>query len=88
MVRDFGAGLTADELIGMQAWHIARLDLPRGDVFNCAQKAAQVLTRNGAEAYLLNELWADGHSVWLNPQNKKPAVVTPGGQVIQEKRRG
>ncbi len=83
MVRDFGAGLTADELIGLPAWHIARLELPRGEVFGLAHQAAQVLVREDAEAFLLEELWADGHSVWRNPRSGMPAVVKPGGQVIQ-----
>ena len=84
MVRDFGAGLTADELVGMQAWHIARLNLPRGDVFRFAHEAAEILVRKGLDSYLLNELWADGHTVWTNPETEKPAVVTPGGQILQE----
>lgn len=85
MVRDFGAGLTADELIGMPAWHIARLGLPRGDAFACAQEAAAVLVCAGADSYCLEELWADGHTVWLNPQDNHPAVVTPDGQILEKR---
>lgn len=83
MVRDFGAGLTADELVGMTAWQIARLDLPRGDAFEAAQRGAVFLARKGADNYFLEELWADGHSVWRNPKTEGPAVVTPDGQIRQ-----
>ena len=85
MVRDFGAGLTADELIGMPAWHIANMDLPRGDAFDSAYRAAELLVNNEAENFVLEELWADGHSVWQNPETRAPAVVTPNGQIIRER---
>jgi hypothetical protein len=84
MVRDYGPGLTADELIGMTAWQIARLDLPRGSAFQIAHQGAAALIRAGADGYLLEELWADEHSVWRNPETQKPAVVTPSGQIIQK----
>ncbi len=82
MVRDFGAGMTADELIGMTAWQLSRLSLPPGDAFALAQGAAHALVREDGYAYLLEELWADGHSVWRNPETRAPAVVTPNGQII------
>ena len=85
MVRDFGPGLTADELIGLTAWQIVRLDLPRGTAFEIAHRGAEALIQAGADSYLLEELWADEHSVWRHPVTQNPAVVTPSGQVIQEK---
>lgn len=84
MVRDFGAGLTADELIGMTAWHIAHLDLPRGDAFETAHRAAEILVRHKGEIFLLEELWADGHSAWRNPKTNETAIVTPNGEIIRE----
>jgi hypothetical protein len=83
MVRDFGAGLSADELIGLTAWQIARLELPKGDAFKSAQRGAQALARKGADNFILEELWADGHSVWRNSKTEGPAVVTPDGQILQ-----
>jgi hypothetical protein len=82
MVRDFGPGMTADELIGMPAWHISRLTLPPGDAFALAQGAAHTLVREDGGSYLLEELWADGHSVWRDPETRVPAVVKPSGQII------
>jgi len=84
MVRDFGSGLTADELIGMTAWQIARLELPSGSAFKIAWHGAEVLAGKGFESYILDELWADGHSVWRNPETQQPAVVTPNGQITQD----
>ena len=83
MVRDFGPGLTADELVGMTAWQIGRLELPRGSAFEIAQRGAQALVGKGGESYVLEELWADGHVAWRNPQTQQTAVVTPNGHIIQ-----
>ncbi len=84
MIQDFGPGLTADELIGMNAWQIARLPLPQGRAFEIARQGAEALTRAGAESHCLEELWADGHSVWRDVKTQKPVVVSPNGQIIQE----
>ena len=83
MVRDFGPGLTADELIGMTAWQIARFDLPRGSAFEIAKRGAQALVGRGVENFILEELWADGHAVWRNLDTQQTAVVTPNGHIIQ-----
>lgn len=86
MVRDFGAGMTADELIGMTARQINQLALPRGSAFEIAQQGAGVLDQAGAEGLILEELWADGHSVWKKIETQEPVVVTPNGQIIKKSR--
>jgi hypothetical protein len=85
MVRDFGPGLTADELIGMTAWQINRVTLPPGDAFEVARQGSVALSQAGGESDILEELWADGHSVWLDPETQKPIVVTPSGQIVKTK---
>lgn len=82
IVRDFGAGLTIDELIGMSAWHIHALKLPPGDYFQLANRAAEIMVKAEFESCVLAELWGDGHSVWHNLVDNQPVVVTPTGQVI------
>lgn len=83
MVRDFGAGLTVDELIGMPACHILNLELPPGETFRIASRAAGVMVAVDLDSYLLAELWEDGHTVWHNINQNKPVVVTPTGQLIR-----
>lgn len=85
MLRDFGPGLTADELIGLNAWMICQSKLPPGEIFNNALTAARIMAEGGMEAYLLLELWEDGHSVWGKPGSDKPVLVTPTGQFIRSK---
>lgn len=83
MVRDFGPGLTVDELIGMPAWHLDRLDLPPGEIFVTVSQGARVMVAAGLESCVLMELWEDGHTVWHDIKNHEPTVVTPGGQLIR-----
>lgn len=85
MVRDFGAGLTVDELIGLSALQIIHLTLPPGDVFRLADRAAQLLVRQNKESLILEEIWADGHTVWLDPSTSRPFVVSPNGQILPKK---
>lgn len=82
MTRDFGAGLSVDELIGLSAWVIGRLTLPRQDAFETVQKDANLLIAINKESYILMELWEDGHSTWQQPNGKQPLMITPTGQVI------
>ena len=83
MVRDFGPGLTVDELIGMTAWHIDALDLPGGQSFTYAKKGARVVVEAGLDSFILAEIWEDGHTVWNSIKKENPAVVTPTGQLIR-----
>ncbi len=85
MVRDYGAGLTVDELIGMSVWQIAHLTLPIGNVFRIVKSATEILSEANLESLILVELWEDGHSVWQDIQQHAPVVVTPTGQLIQKK---
>lgn len=85
MVRDFGPGLTVDELIGMPAWHLDRLDLPPGEIFTTVSDAARVMVEAGLESFVLAELWEDSHTVWQGIEDHEPAIVTPGGQLVRKK---
>lgn len=83
MDRDFGAGLSVDELIGMTAWLIIHSGMPKGKVFRTAIKAAQIMVDAGMAFHFLVELWEDGHSVWVDPETKQPVVIRPTGQLIR-----
>lgn len=85
MVRDYGAGLTVDELIGMTVWQITHLTLPSGEVFRTVNLATKILLDANLESHILVELWEDGHSVWQDIQQHKPVIVTPTGQLFQKK---
>ena len=85
LIRDFGSGLTVDELIGMTAWDIAHLSLPPGDIFQSASKAANVMVESDLKWYVLMELWEDGHSVWHSIKTFGPVLVRPTGQIIHSK---
>ena len=82
MLRDFGSGLTVDELIGMTAWDISHLSLPPSDIFQSVSQAAKVMIGSDLRWYVLMELWEDGHSVWHSIKASKPVVVKPTGQII------
>jgi hypothetical protein len=83
MNRDYGAGLTVDELIGMTAYQIMHLALPPGEIFQKSRQAAQVMVDHNLESYLLTELWEDGHSVWRSIRGQNQVRVDPRGQLIQ-----
>lgn len=85
MYRDFGSGLTVDELIGMPAYHLNRLKLPPGEIFEKVKSAASKMIKAGLESFVLTEIWEDGHTVWTSLEDEKPALITPGGQVIRTK---
>ena len=85
MSRDFGVGISVDELIGFSAWFIFHLALPDEAVFRTAMKAANMLIQADAGSHLLMELWEDGHTVWMSPTTKQPVVITPAGQINPSK---
>lgn len=80
---DFGAGLSLDELIGLTAAQIQRFNLPKGEVYQNVEQAAGHMTRAGLEAYLLMEIWADGHTLWHGIRRDDPVIVLPSGAVIR-----
>ena len=84
-MRDYGAGLTVDELVGMTAWQIAHLSLPAGEVFRKVNIASAIMVENNLESSILVELWEDGHTVWRDLKQNQPVVVTPTGQVHRKK---
>lgn len=85
MTRDFGPGMTIDEIIGLSAWHIHSLKLPTEPIFKSVKRAASKLVDAGMDDYILMELWGDGHSVWFHMQTKKPVVVSSTGQINRSK---
>jgi len=83
MPRDYGSGMTIDELIGMTVLAIHGLDLPRESLYRAIRKAIRLLMGKGFEMLVLVELWSDGNSVWQDPDTEKVVVVTPDGQLNQ-----
>lgn len=83
MYRDFGPGLTVDELIGIPAFHIDTLNLPPGEIFQKVKKASRTMIAAEMESFVLAEIWEDGHTVWHGLNDEIPAVITPGGQLIR-----
>jgi hypothetical protein len=81
MYRDFGPGLTVDELIGMTAFHITRLDMPREKIFQDSLKAAKILVDNNFESSILLEIWEDGHTGWREVPCGRGLRVTPSGRI-------
>ncbi len=82
MYRDFGSGLTVDELIGMPAFHIYNLKLPPGEIFQRVKASSGKLIKADLESYVLSEIWEDGHTVWHSLKDDTPALITPGGHLI------
>lgn len=83
MYRDFGPGLTVDELIEMPAFHIYNLNLPPGEIFQKIKIAAGKMITANLESFVLAEIWEDGHTVWHSMEDEIPALITPGGHLIR-----
>jgi len=86
-VRDFGAGIGVDELIGLSAGEINRLRLPADQVFHHALQAARLVIRAGLTSHVLVELWEDGHSVWNDSHEGLPVVLSPDGKIVRTESR-
>lgn len=80
---DFGAGLSLDELVGLTAGQLQAFNLPKGEVYQTVETAADQMIEAGLETYLLMEVWADGHTLWHGIRRDDPAIVTPQGDVIR-----
>jgi len=85
MYRDFGPGLTVDELIGMPAYYIYNMKLPPGEIFQKVKTAALEMIKANLESFILAEIWEDGHTVWNSLEDGKPALITPAGHLIRVK---
>ena len=85
MVRDFGAGLTIDELIGMQARDIASLALPNEKIFKTLKTGAKNLCDRDFGEYILMELWGSGETVWMGAGQRDVLMVRPSGQILPHK---
>lgn len=86
MVRDFGSGLTIDELIGMAARDIRSLTLPNEKNFLQLKRAAKVLCERDLGRYRLMELWGGGESVWMGTEQSEVVQVLPSGQILPQQR--
>lgn len=82
MFRDYGAGLSIDELIGMQAQDIASLSLPNEEAFERLKSAARTLCDHDQESCILMEVWGEGDTVWMSVGGG-PLLVWPSGQIQQ-----
>jgi hypothetical protein len=80
---DFGAGLSLDEMVGMMAWEICQAILPTGEVYQAVSQAAGRMVDGGLKAYMLMEVWADGHTVWHGVRRDDPVIVTPASELIR-----
>lgn len=80
---DFGAGLSLDEMVGMMAWEISQAVLPTGKVYQAVSQAAGYMVEGGLEAYMLMEVWADGHTRWHGMRRDDPVIVTLAGELIR-----
>jgi hypothetical protein len=79
--RDYGAGLSIDELVGMRAKDIASLTLPNEASFINLKKEARTLCDQAYEDYVLMELWGNGETVWMGGGPQDVVVVWPSGQI-------
>ncbi len=82
MQRDFGPGLTIDDLIGLCAGDIRSIRLPNEAVYQHLEKAVQILIEQDLTDYVLMELWGDGHSAWQGPIKENVLLVRPTGQIV------
>ena len=80
---DFGAGLSLDEMVGMMAWEICQAVLPTGEAYLAVSQAAGKMVGGGLKAYMLMEVWADGHTLWHGLRRDDPVIVTPTGDLIR-----
>ena len=80
---DFGAGLSLDEMVGMMAWEIMETPLPTGKLYQTTRKAAEWLVKADLKAYMLQEVWADGHTIWHGLLHDDPVIVKPDGELIR-----
>ncbi|QRN84197.1 hypothetical protein JR338_05510 [Chloroflexota bacterium] len=85
MVRDYGAGLTIDELIGMKAGDIVSLALPNERVFARVNAAAMILVNHDYAGYHLMELWGSGETIWMGVDQYDVIQVLPSGQIMPQK---
>jgi|GEM_PF-955603 len=84
-MRDFGSGLSVDELVGLSAVEIIQLSTPSETVFLVVQKAAERMVQASLRDHILVEIWEDGHTVWSEPELGLPVVVSPLGRITKSK---
>lgn len=82
MQRDFGPGLTIDDLIGLRADDIRPIPLPNEAVYRHLSQAVDLLAEQGLGNYTLMELWGDGHSAWQGPDMDEVLLIRPTGQFV------
>jgi hypothetical protein len=82
MKRDFGPGLTIDDLIGLCAEDIQSIKLPNEEIYKHLGQAVGLLVEQDLQDYALMELWGDGHSVWQGPGRDDILLIRPTGQFV------
>lgn len=80
MLRDYGAGFSIDDLIGLQAQNIVSLSLPNEEAFVRLKFAARTLCDRDQESAILMEVWGEGETVWMEAGGGS-LLVWPSGQV-------
>jgi hypothetical protein len=78
--RDYGAGLSIDEMIGLPAQVIVTLSLPNEEAFKRLKSAARSLCDQDQESCVLMEVWGEGETVWMDIGGE-PVLVWPSGQI-------
>jgi hypothetical protein len=68
----------AEKLIGESAGKIAHSNLPQGDSqLDRVVEAACTMWERLMSAWLLEEVWNNGATVWVSPDGDRRAIVSP-----------
>lgn len=69
-----------DRLTGQSADHIFHAEVnPSDEQSIAAHQAAQILSSSSRSTWRLGEIWQDGTTVWISPQETQKAMVAPDG---------
>ncbi len=82
MKRDFGPGLTIDDLIGLCADDIRSINLPNEEIYKNLNRAVGLLIEQDLGDFVLMELWGDGHSAWQGLNKDDVLLIRPTGQFV------
>jgi len=67
-----------EDLIGQSAGQIAHADLPPGDrQVDQVVEAACTMWERLMSAWMLQEVWNNGATVWISPDGDRRAIVSP-----------
>ena len=78
-----------EDLYGESAGKIAHSNLPEGDrVLDGVVEAACIMWERLMSAWLLQEVWNNGTTVWIAPDGDRRAIVSPRMAISFEYTRG